>query len=196
MTAEQFWNEFKKIFDIPSQEAIDKWNYCKDYTDFIIEKMEHIIGEKGAGFETSKEYYRIDLTGWTQKRSLILPSLNKIKNKNDYNFQPYLWDLEVAIEHENDDRLWMDEVIKLLHISCKLKIVIGYIPLQQKDRINEYLGFVSDSIALGGKRIHDDEQFLIILGFSKVSKDNRCQYTPYLYKNGIFEDMSNKTDWS
>jgi hypothetical protein len=40
-----------------------------------------------------------------------------IPGNGSYDFQPYLWDLEVAIEHENNDKLWMDEVIKLSHIA-------------------------------------------------------------------------------
>jgi hypothetical protein len=79
--------------------------------------MEEIIGKNhtgGAGLETSKEYYRIDLTGWRQLREKIKAD---IPGGGSYDFQPYLWDLEVAIEHENNDKLWMDEVIKLSHIA-------------------------------------------------------------------------------
>jgi hypothetical protein len=36
------------------------------------------------------------------------------------------WDLEVAIEHENNSEAWFDEWVKLCHIASGLKVLITY----------------------------------------------------------------------
>ena len=183
MTAKEFWKAFrdklnkKDIYD----EAQEKWNYSKDYTEFIIGMMEGIIGSKdkgGIGLETSKEYYRIDLTGWTQRRKEIKDKLLVPENRS-YSFQTYCWDLEIAIEHENSDKLWMDEIIKLLHIRCPLRVVVGYVPKALPKE--PYLEYVSKAIVESNKVANiSDGCFLVLLGDSKVGKNGKkCNYTPY-----------------
>ena len=193
MRAEEFWRAFNNRLNDANirKEAAKKWNYSKDYTEFIIEMMENMIGAKdkgGLGFETSKEYYRIDLTGWTQRRNEIE---NNIPKNKDYVFQPYCWDLEIAIEHENNDRLWMDEIIKLLHINCPLRVVIGYVPKSIPKE--PYLEYVSTAIADSKKDSSmESGDFLLILGDSKVGDDGeKCNYMPYKWdkKNNSFRPL-------
>ena len=45
----------------------------------------------------------------------------------------HFWDLKAAAEHENDSKDRMDEVIKLAHICCLLRVVIGHLP-HKKDQ--------------------------------------------------------------
>ncbi len=187
MRAEEFWMAFHDRLNERDvrKEAEKKWKYSKDYTEFIIGMMENMIGAKdkgGFGFETSKEYYRIDLTGWRQRRDEIE---NKIPENKDYAFQPYCWDLEIAIEHENNDRLWMDEIIKLLHINCPLRVVIGYVPKSIPKE--PYLEYVSTAITGSKKALGmENGDFLVILGDSKVGDDGeKCNYTPYKWDGEI-----------
>lgn len=191
MRAEEFWTEFSNRLNERDvrKEAEKKWKYSKDYTEFIIAMMEKMIGSKdkgGFGFETSKEYYRIDLTGWTQRRDEIK---NKFPENKDYAFQPYCWDLEIAIEHENNDKLWMDEIIKLLHINCPLRVVIGYVPKSISQ--GEYLLYVSDAIMDSKKASNmENGDFLLILGDSKVGGNGeKCNYTPYKWKDNSFKPL-------
>ena len=37
-----------------------------------------------------------------------------------------LWDFEVAIEHENHGDKWFDELVKLAHVQCGLRVLISY----------------------------------------------------------------------
>ena len=189
MKAQEFWGRFSESLVTKREDAEKAWKYNKDYTEFIIGMMEEIIGKNdkgGAGFETSKEYYRIDLTGWSQLRDKIKAD---IPRNESYDFQPYLWDLEVAIEHENNDKLWMDEVIKLSHIACELRIVIGYVPVELKDEHIKYLDYVSNAINNNLKaRDNMNNDFLIILGDTKLKNGNKkCNYTPYIWKNNKFD---------
>ena len=127
MTAQDFWEKFQEIFKEDKEgKAIKYWLSSKAYTQFILEAIESFL--EGQSFETSREYYRIDLIAWTQlkHRGYLL---------KDRDFENYLWDLEVAVEHENNDKSWMDEVVKLMHINCPLRIVIGYLPLEENKQI-------------------------------------------------------------
>lgn len=187
MTAKEFWKSFSESLQGKRAEAEKAWKYNKDYTEFIIGMMEEMLC--GAGFKTSKEYYRIDLTGWSQLRHKI--ESDAPKNEN-YDFQSYLWDLDVAIEHENNDKLWMDEVIKLAHVACGLRVVIGYVPVGLKGKQLDYLDYISRAINdnLKAKR-NMDKNFLIILGDSKVkAKDEMCNYTPYVWNGEKFVPLS------
>lgn len=38
----------------------------------------------------------------------------------------HCWWPEICVEHENSPKDWLDELIKLVHIQAKIKIVIGY----------------------------------------------------------------------
>lgn len=95
------------------------WNSeSKCFTNTVIPIILEII--RSSGCETSKEYFRIDATGWKT-------TYQKIQDQaKDIGLNPHLWDLEIAVEHENSKKDWSDEIIKLLHIRCPLKVVIGY----------------------------------------------------------------------
>lgn len=191
MTTIEFWERFCESLAQRATDAEKAWKYNKDYTEFMIGMMENIIGKSGAGFQTSKEYYRIDLTGWSQLRDKIK---DDVPSNGNYDFQPYLWDLEVAIEHENNDKLWMDEVIKLSHIACGLRVVIGYVPIDLKAEHMQYLDYVSNAINTNLKvKDNMSNNFLIILGDTKLKHgDKPCNYTPYVWKNNKFEFLLKK----
>lgn len=114
------------------------------------------------------------------------------------NLNLYRWDLEIAVEHENNDADWINELVKLLHIRCPLKVVISYNRYDQRDK-----GEQSDSNKLEcAARCMKDikcfkdsvdaakEEYLIILG-NCGGKENydSFDYRGYLYnhKLGVFE---------
>lgn len=184
MDARKFWNEFSTLFIDKNklETAKSVWQSSKDYTDYILEQIESILSTDD--LETSREYYRIDLIGYKNKKNgktLLLP---------EYRFKNYQWDLEVAVEHENSSYTWMDEVVKLLHIYCPLRVVIGYIPLVNKKEHKKYLDKIYNNIkTLKAKETLNDNNFLIIIGDSECGNDSSkfCNYTPYIYKNNGFE---------
>ncbi|HWO90061.1 MAG TPA: hypothetical protein VNL98_13020 [Gemmatimonadales bacterium] len=59
------------------------------------------------------EYFRIDATFFSYQRY----------PKGLTNF---LWNLELAVEHENNAGEWRYEWVKLMHIGAGLRVVIGY----------------------------------------------------------------------
>ena len=185
MNAQEFWNGFKEIFKdgtATKETALKKWYRNKDYTAFILSEIEKKL--ENASLETSKEYYRIDLTAWKQ-----------LKNEDYYllsekDFEKYLWDLEVAVEHENNDKSWMDEVVKLMHITCPLRVVIGYLPM--KEEKDTYISALNSEIKK--VRVYNDMnkgEFLLIIGDSKCKGDKKkfCNYTPYIFRNSGFKQL-------
>lgn len=188
MQATAFWKAFQSAMRKNIDSAKKAWPYNKDYTDFIVKMLEEMLGKEGEGYEISREYYRIDLTAWVQKRQRVAA---QVPTNAAYRFQPYLWDLEIAVEHENNDKLWMDEVIKLAHICCALRVVIGYVPSGVQK--TPYLAYVADAIAgslnENARKNMENGAFLLILGNSKAEEKERCVYTPYIWKNGAFTPL-------
>lgn len=186
MKAQEFWEKFQGIFKEDKEgKAIKYWLSSKAYTQFILGAIERFLKEQYLG--TSKEYYRIDLTAWTQ-----------LKNEDyfllkDKDFEKYLWDLEVAVEHENNDKSWMDEVVKLMHVNCPLRVVIGYLPVKEDKNI--YISALNSEIKkIKAYKDMDKGEFLLIIGDSKCKgiKEKFCHYTPYVFRNGGFEQYWEK----
>ncbi|MBS0619811.1 MAG: hypothetical protein JSR44_16615 [Spirochaetes bacterium] len=114
-TAENFWVEFSKFFS-QSLKALKNWErkyeHRKTWTTALTEIF-YAFGEK-YGYrdrgEVASEYFRVDIifSKWAPKQD------------------DFAWDLDVAIEMENDTTQWYDEVVKLCHINCGLKVIMTY----------------------------------------------------------------------
>lgn len=164
----------------------------KSFTSVVMPLILEIIGNSGC--ETSKEYFRIDATGWKTMYQDIQD------NAKEIGLNPHLWNMEIAVEHENSRKDWADEVIKLLHIRCPLKVVIGYNRCVNSAR---EIGKFSDERKLACvaewmekttamKQLRAEagllpqEEFLVILGNAGRSPDNidprkSFDYRGYLY---------------
>lgn len=199
MTAQDFWGNFQKIFKNDSpliNEAKTKWQSNKKYTEFILCKIGNFLKEDNTVF-ISKEYYRIDLTSWRQLKGNQY-KLFENKDFEDKEFENYLWDLEVAVEHENNDKSWMDEVVKLLHINCPLRVVIGYLPFDKNDKQQYYLDEITKQIkvtkAVDNLCSLKIGEFMIIIGDSKCGDDKTkfCHYQAYVFnkKHEKFERLN------
>lgn len=110
-----FWNAFsayltERLAKMRSWQAQyeDGTTWTKTLTT-IINDFGKECGYSGKG-EVSNEYFRIDAL------------FSKMAHKQD----PFAWDLDVAIEIENNAKQWYDEVVKLSHINCGLKVIIAY----------------------------------------------------------------------
>ena len=93
----------------------------------------------------------------------------------------------VAVEHENDQYDWTDELVKLLYINCPLRIVIGYYPeTLSSDELEQTIDYASKIISLAnesGELVRAGQEYLLILGENhtdceKLSKET---YSAYVY---------------
>lgn len=191
MTAQEFWDRFQKEI-CGNPELCFLWNDATAFTARMLEKLEKVISEKDC--KTEREYFRIDLISY---RSRLQPQPSATVGEDCLigGLKRYSWDLLTAVEHENDHRLWMDEVVKLAHVASPLRVVIGYIPLSMKEMHEAYLTKVAE--ALEGieawRCTKDYGEFLIIIGDCKLSRDDedgRCVYTPYVFQDGRFTRLN------
>lgn len=204
MNLVKFYNEFTSEENLEVFYKNYKANYA-EYTKMILEILEkNICKEENENrddkTEMSKEYFRIDLIGWTDKRKEIYKekySEGILKRQG--------WSFDIAIEHENNYRLWAEEVIKLAYINCPIRIVIGYNDREigknkdlNKDIDIELLNEVLQSLNYleGDKRmlIKDNDAFGIILGTghtgSKAVSKEEMDYTLYLVerKSDVYDN--------
>ena len=189
MDAKEFYRLFQNGLAKTITRARACWKNATDYTDYIIDMIDkEVLQEKFSTEErknTGKEYFRIDLVAYTDRKNELSAPPSKTTKKS-FNFNKHLWDLRVAVEHENADTSWMDEVIKLAHIACPLRVVIGYLP-KEEDKC-AYLEYVHN--ALCNLDAYDNVQrgeLLIILGDTRCESENEfCTYFPYIYKKNGF----------
>ncbi len=201
MTAKDFYNMFiertkenntyngerdiygKDYIDIIGKTYLEIYKKDSDFTN-LVNKI--IIPQiiKEAGYEPQNEYYRIDTVGW--KTDYI--SIEKEASEVELN--PHLWDLKIAVEHENSKKDWPDEVIKLIHVRCPLKIVICYNYYDKRkvgddekklEAVSKWMQKVEAFKECG------NEEFLIIIGNGCNSSTKQSDYSEFGYKGYIFD---------
>lgn len=160
--SQRFFNEFIQTFAKDSmyrKKAVKTYPNNTEFTHFIIDRINGMIEKSGN--IAQNEYFRIDSMGY-RSRYKELEKANGLK--------PHLWDMEIAVEHENDDTDWLDEVIKLAHICCPLRVVIGYVPADQRNEDPTLLDYAAKAL----KRLKCADnvtkgEFMIILGNSHTN---------------------------
>lgn len=211
--AEEFWTKFQKNI---ADEIVKDANFMGVYKTRgkYTRKMNHktygiisrTIKAIDSSMEIQKEYLRVDVTAWKSaldaKADPQTDALEKDFQKCGMN--PHLWNLCFAVEHENDHEDWMDEVLKLVHLRCPLKIVIGYVPFDQRDDDRQgdiaRLHLAAECLEWtdaykrqpdtyfynGDKENGSHEEFLVILGNcwnGKNSDYDSPNYKGYLFDN-------------
>ena len=138
-------------------------------------------------YKTEFEYFRIDIIAYTQRKEEA--KAIEYNYNGEYYLKPYLWDLEIAFEHENKNREWLDEIVKLSHIRCPLRVVVGYAPIENRDVHVKYAANVLSKKL--GNSLPDKEEFMLILGKSKIKSHqvNESTYLAYKYENGEFIEL-------
>ena len=171
-----FFNEFSNTFAKNSpyyQKAVEAYAHNTEFTNFITQRINEII--RSNSYIAQNEYYRIDAMGYCNHWREL--------SKNNL-LSPHLWDLEIAVEHENSSKDWLDEVIKLAHICCPLRVVIGYVPLEQRTCGDaERLAYVSSALKLLKCRENlKNGEFMVILGNSntKNQEEHFFNYKAYI----------------
>ena len=201
LDARTFWEQFNKKICDPNGMAPDSnipyreiYTNDKPYTNLINKYLVPKILENN-GLSVTNEYYRFDVAGWKQRD--IISTL-----KDDFKQAGLIWHswtLEVAFEHENDPKKWIDEAIKVLYAICPLKVVICYNDASKREGTGENyiysdkhkLELLADVIKhlKDNFKIDVNGQYLIIIGNSNndgyINKkgEEYFGYKAYLYDN-------------
>ena len=185
VSAKKFLIDFRRV--INDSESVDSYQDSKAFTPVVTKKIRSVIDSYGLTSE--QEYYRIDVIGYESH-------YKKIKNKANAPVKPYAWDMKIAVEHENDDNLWMDEVVKLSHICCDLRVVIGYLPMKKRaaNEDEKCLAYVVDVMKEHCKCFDNlknkDNEFMIIIGNSGT--DAKHPETYFNYNGYLFNPETEK----
>lgn len=190
MNAIEFYKEFVKKTD---KDLIWKKNgktyfevYKKD-ADFTELVNKHIIDSivKTAGYTPQHEYFRIDTVGWVSHYE----DMKADSEKEGLKVNAHLWDLKIAVEHENSKVDWSDEVMKLIHVKCPLKVVIGYSYSDERGEMERRkLDFVAKWMqSIDALQKGTDEEYLIILGNGCNHKTGVSDYTDFDYVGYLYD---------
>lgn len=175
--------------DFVSSVTMDYWEEYHDNTRWtgLVTKL---LRKQIESYELTSqtEYFRIDVTGWKSHWKDIEGRACEVGLK------PHLWDLKIAVEHENNSSDWSDELIKLAHIRCPLKVIIGYTPcdLRAEGKEGRRLEFAADSLKMveafaSASREEPKEEFLLILGNSSPHSSSNAAYSDYGYRGYLFD---------
>lgn len=194
MNAQEFLKAFISKTDkdrvIGGKRLFELYKSCAEFTPVITSIILDIIGS--AGYRAQKEYFRIDAVGW------ISHSVDMKTDAESENLKinAHLWDLKIAVEHENSKADWTDEVMKLIHVKCPLKVIIGYNYSDERGEMERRkLSFVSkwmqkiDALQKGR-----DEEYLIILGNGCNHITGEADYTSFDYKGYLYNWDSKEFD--
>lgn len=161
------------------------------YTQYIKEIICEILSNAKSlnKVEINFEYYRVDVFAWEQVNNPFLPP------KPSKTFKEQFWKPVAAVEHENDYNSWMDEVIKLSYLKVPLKVVICYLPVNERSSDYKYTNYVSEALSLLGYKESQEEEFLLIIGNAGTKNTSEYfGYKPYLYNSKTMK-FELQTNW-
>ncbi len=179
---------FEDYISVITKDYWDEYHNNTLWTDVVTKLIREQI--ENYGLESQTEYYRIDVTGWKSHWNDVKAQAKEVGMK------PHLWDLEIAVEHENNSSDWSDELIKLAHIRCPLKVIIGYTPCDLRG-----VGGIEEARLAFASRIlqkvkafdpASKEQILVILGNSAPKESAHPTYTDYGYRGYYFDYVSHQ----
>lgn len=112
---------------------------------------------KDSYYTYNPEYFKIDYTSWNN---------TKIESYSDTGIKLYSWNFDFAIEHENDSKDWTYEVLKLSFIRADVRIVIGYVDKNNRDK---ELDIIQSQVNQFKYPVNNDEEYYVILMNTKLS---------------------------
>ena len=170
-TPERFWELYAKMLN--EEGTIEDYKDDSKWTKVIIKKVIEMI--KGLGLETQleletqKEYFRIDVIGYTtewEEEKLIA----KQRGDEGIKMLPlHNWKLKIAYEHENSDD-WSDELCKLCHIAADLKVISSYCDFS-KNNIEKTLKYYKARLKTEDTMCRAEGKWLFVFGPRKKSGD-------------------------
>lgn len=186
MNAKEFYKAYIEATNVGS-----KWNinnelmevYKKDaaFTPVITKIINSIIDTE---YVHQNEYFRIDAVGWLSHYE----DMKEAAHQAGLKINAHLWDLKIAVEHENNKADWSDEMMKLVHVKCPLKVVIGYSHSDERGDVErQKLDFVAEWMQkIDALNKGTDEEYLIILGNGCSRKTGKSDYTDFGYVGYLF----------
>ena len=150
------------------------------------------------GWNSSKlafadEWFRIDTL--LLECSYDNPSGNPVRYKDattdGCTFWAYESKLRVAAEYENDKNLWCDEVDKLSHIRCDLKVLISY--SNAKGSSLDYYGLLNEKVKVANRCISNSESAALadkwLLVFLPNNELDLNKLVAYKMDNKVFKRL-------
>lgn len=155
---------------------VEYYKKHKEYTSLIKKTIDKIVDEMNKDENSSDdvdsvadckindnipmklypEYYRIDYTIWRSRPC-----------SGDSVAPLYNWDFLYAIEHEND-KSWTYELLKLSFIKVDVRIVIGYVPKENRNQERQTIIRQTENF-----RCASDGEFYVVIMNRKLDTNNR-----------------------
>ena len=182
-----FYKEF--VSKITWEAYSEAYLHDADFTPRVTKALEDIISSV-PNWTSQKEYFRIDVVGWESKWKEV----KEISKKAG--LEPHLWNLKIAIEHENNKQDWTDELIKLMQVRCPLKVVIGYNyyddRLEREELKLETASQIMRKVDAYESMERDCEEILLILGNGCSKKTRQSDYTSFDYRGYLYSFSESK----
>ena len=180
---ERFYREFVKAVDTSDITLADYRQGGSVFTEQIMQVIETVLRDS-FGWETGREYFRVDVVGWKGRYREVEAEAGQCR------VNPHLWDLMAAVEHENDPKDWTDELIKLAHINCPLRVVIGYSPCDGREgpeqrKLELAASWLGKTRAFSG----DSGEYLLIFGNS-APVESGVGYREFDYRGYRYDPAS------
>ena len=152
------------------------------YTELVNKYIVHKI-IKDAGMTPQHEYFRIDTVGWITRYQ----EMQKAAQDSQLKLSAHLWNLEIAVEHENSRKDWTDEVIKLIHVKCPLKVVISHSRCDERDTTEwKKLNFIARWMQeVKAFTKGSDEEYLLIFG-NCFNPKTKADYDTFDYRGYLY----------
>ena len=175
MTAKEFFEIFiKSVLGTGN-----KYNCNRSEREFTSKVNEVLESIRNIPTKDYPEYYKIDHT--------YFDDFEDEKSKG-LGLNPNKWILKALVEHENKTNDWNYEVYKLAPFKCPLRVVIGYVEKDQREKDLEKLSVVADNLHFmeDNDCFCPDGEFLIILGNDGWEE---ADYRAYIYENRGFREL-------
>lgn len=173
ISAEKFWIIFAKALKdkLKKHDRNKLYGSNKKWTKFVINLLEEIGYTEFKCESVVPEYFRkIDVCYFDKS------------GKDDWT----KWAMEVAIEHENDGKTWMNECNKLMLISCGLKVVF----LEYKKSKKEIIKIKADfKEKYKSRKYHIEDEAWLFVFFPNMMIWGDNDYLAYEFKNNKFNDL-------
>lgn len=165
----------------------DIYHNSSNFTQLVMPIINRIIEseideETGKKYIAENEYFRVDAIGYVDGKE----EMQSAAKKEKIAMNSYFWDLKIAVEHENDNKDWFYEAIKLIYLKCPLKVIIGYSPCDKREEELKKLHFLSTFMQKMNVFQEYKETYLIILGNCKSSRSDCHDYKKFDYIGYVY----------
>jgi hypothetical protein len=180
---ETFWKELH-IRIARELAARDDWKLVWGSDPIWTQFMLGVLTEFGValGFNEpqsiSREFFRIDLAFFSPSVVPEAPRFHKWDS----------WNLDVAIELENNSESWFEEWIKLAHLRCGLKVLMAFHDARPtKPSIAEKLEWARQ-IYQGTSHCGDSDSWLLVFGPS-LGQEGDGSFSAYSFDGTAFREL-------